>query len=38
MELSRASPLAEHPDASALVNEAEGCTRDAGLWPRPGTD
>jgi hypothetical protein len=25
--------LAGHPDASALVAEAEGCMRGAGLWP-----
>jgi hypothetical protein len=25
--------LAGHPDASALVAEAEECTRGAGLWP-----
>lgn len=25
--------LAEHPDASALVEEAEECMRGAGLWP-----
>lgn len=28
--------LAEHPDASALVTEAEECMRGAGLWPWPG--
>jgi len=30
--------LSEHPDASALVAEAEECMRGAGLWPWPGTD
>lgn len=30
--------LDEHPDASALLAEAEECMRDAGLWPWPGTD
>ena len=30
--------LAEHPDASALVAEAEECMRGAGLWPWPGAD
>ena len=30
--------LAEHPDASALLAEAEDCMRGAGLWPWPGTD
>lgn len=34
--------LAEHPDASALVAEAEECMRFAGLWPwrdrAPGAD
>ena len=25
--------LAEHPDASALLAEAEECMRGAGLWP-----
>ncbi len=30
--------LAEHPDVSALVDEAEECMRGAGLWPWPGTD
>ncbi len=30
--------LAEHPDAAALVAEAEECMRGAGLWPWPGTD
>ena len=34
--------LAGHPDASALVAEAEACMRGAGLWPwhdrAPGTD
>ncbi len=30
--------LAEHPDASALLAEAEECMRGAGLWPWPGTD
>jgi hypothetical protein len=25
--------LAQHPDASALVAEAEECMRGAGLWP-----
>jgi len=29
--------LAEHPDASALVDEAEECMRGAGLWPWPGS-
>lgn len=29
--------LAAHPDASALVDEAEECMRGAGLWPWPGT-
>jgi hypothetical protein len=29
--------LAEHPDASALVAEAEECMRGAGLWPWPGS-
>jgi hypothetical protein len=32
--------LAEHPDASALLAEAETeeCLRGAGLWPWPGAD
>ena len=30
--------LAAHPDASALVAEAEECMRGAGLWPWPGSD
>ncbi len=30
--------LAEHPDASALVAEAEACMHEAGLWPWPGAD
>jgi hypothetical protein len=30
--------LAEHPDASPLLAEAEECMRGAGLWPRPGAD
>lgn len=30
--------LAEHPDAMALVAEAEWCMRDAGLWPWSGVD
>lgn len=30
--------LATHPDASALLAEAEECMRDAGLWPWPGAD
>ncbi len=30
--------LAEHPDASALLAEAEECMRGAGLWPWPGAD
>ena len=34
--------LAEHPDASALVAEAEECMHGAGLWPwhdrAPGAD
>ena len=30
--------LAEHPDASALVAEAEECMRGAGLWPWAGAD
>ena len=30
--------LAEHPDASNLVAEAEDCMRSAGLWPWPGED
>lgn len=30
--------LAEHPDASALVAEAEECMRGAGLWPWPSAD
>ena len=30
--------LAEHPDASALLAEAEECMRSAGLWPWPGAD
>lgn len=30
--------LAAHPDASALLAEAEDCMRGAGLWPWPGTD
>ena len=29
--------LAEHPDAAALVAEAEECMRGAGLWPWPGS-
>jgi hypothetical protein len=34
--------MAEHPDAAALVAEAESCMRSAGLWPWhdrvPGND
>ena len=30
--------LAAHPDAAALVAEAEECMRGAGLWPWPGAD
>lgn len=30
--------LAEHPDAAALVAEAEECMRGAGLWPWPSAD
>ena len=29
--------LAEHPDAAALVDEAEECMRGAGLWPWHGS-
>jgi NADH dehydrogenase FAD-containing subunit len=29
--------LAEHPDGSALVAEAEECMRGSGLWPWPGS-
>ncbi len=28
--------LAEHPEASALLAEAEQCMRSSGLWPWPG--
>lgn len=38
MKLSWVSLLAERPNASALVDEAEECTRGARLWPWPGTD
>ena len=30
--------LTEHPDASALLAEAEECMRGSGLWPWPGAD
>lgn len=30
--------LAEHPNAAALLAEAEECMRGAGLWPWPGAD
>ncbi len=30
--------LAGHPDASALLAEAEECMRGAGLWPWRGAD
>jgi hypothetical protein len=30
--------LAEHPDAPALLAEAEECMHSAGLWPWPGSD
>lgn len=30
--------LAAHPEAVALVDEAEECMRSTGLWPWPGTN
>ncbi len=34
----RQDVLAEHPDAGALLAEAEECMHEAGLWPWPGED